>query len=175
MLSKDAFGCHVVQKAFDNVSDELKGGYVSELLTEIRETVTHRQACHVWQKLFEVRWIGKAPELMSFVNRELLGQWDEVAMGETGSLVVQNIFENCVESEKRPCTEEVMANLTKIVRGQWGNWVIQHVRISPSLLEILTNESDCRIWRSTGSRARIENCYGECHRVLGRSVCLESH
>jgi hypothetical protein len=26
--------------------------------------------------------------------------WHEVALGETGSLVVQNIFENCVEEEK---------------------------------------------------------------------------
>lgn len=130
VLSKDPFGCHVVQKAFDNVSDTLKADFVTELLGNIRETVTHRQACHVWQKLFEVRWAGRAPELMSFVNRDLVGQWTQVAMGETGSLVVQNIFENCLEAEKRPCTEEVLDNLSTIIRGQWGNWVVQHVRFS---------------------------------------------
>lgn len=26
--------------------------------------------------------------------------WHEVALGETGSLVVQNIFENCLEADK---------------------------------------------------------------------------
>jgi hypothetical protein len=26
--------------------------------------------------------------------------WHEVALGETGSLVVQNIFENCLEDDK---------------------------------------------------------------------------
>lgn len=127
-LSKDAFGCHVVQKAFDNISDELKTNFVSELLTQVRETVTHRYACHVWQKLFEVRWLDKAPEIMSSVNAELVGSWDQVAMGETGSLVVQNIFENCIEVERRPCIEEVLNNIATIIRGQWGNWVVQHVR-----------------------------------------------
>jgi hypothetical protein len=34
------------------------------------------------------------------VNEALEGMWHEVALGETGSLVVQNIFENCVEEEK---------------------------------------------------------------------------
>lgn len=129
-LSKDAFGCHVVQKAFDNVPDALKVEYVAELLTQIKETVTHRYACHVWQKLFEVRWVEKAPEIMSFVNNELVGSWTRVALGETGSLVVQNIFENCTEHERRPCIEEILCNVSTIIKGQWGNWVIQHVESS---------------------------------------------
>jgi len=28
---------------------------------------------------------------------------------------------------KRPCIEEILANVDTIARGQWGNWVIQHV------------------------------------------------
>jgi len=35
--------------------------------------------------------------------------WHEVALGETGSLVVQNIFENCLEEDKvrrRPSRSE---------------------------------------------------------------------
>jgi hypothetical protein len=34
------------------------------------------------------------------VNEALRGMWHEVALGETGSLVVQNIFENCLEEDK---------------------------------------------------------------------------
>lgn len=99
-LSMDPFGCHVVQKAFDCVPEEHKAVMVHELLRRIPETVIHRYACHVWQKLFELRWSGEPPQVMAKVNEALHGMWHEVALGETGSLVVQNIFENCIEDEK---------------------------------------------------------------------------
>ena len=99
-LSMDAFGCHVVQKAFDAVDEEYKAVFVHELLRRIPETVIHRYACHVWQKLFELRWNDSPPQIMKYVNEALRGMWHEVALGETGSLVVQNIFENCLEEDK---------------------------------------------------------------------------
>ncbi|KAG4300707.1 hypothetical protein PCANB_003049 [Pneumocystis canis] len=126
-LSMDAFGCHVVQKAFDNVAEDVKAAMVSELLRRIPETVTHRYACHVWQKLFEIRWEASPPAIMKYVNAALEGMWHDVALGETGSLVVQNIFENCLEEDKRPCIEEVLNKIDIVSKGQWGNWVIQHM------------------------------------------------
>lgn len=99
-LSMDSFGCHVVQKAFDCVPEEYKAIMVHELLRRIPETVIHRYACHVWQKLFELRWNDSPPQIMKYVNEALRGMWPEVALGETGSLVVQNIFENCLEEDK---------------------------------------------------------------------------
>ncbi|KAH7021084.1 armadillo-type protein, partial [Microdochium trichocladiopsis] len=126
-LSMDPFGCHVVQKAFDSVPEDYKAIMVHELLRCIPETVIHRYACHVWQKLFELRWTESPPQIMKFVNEALRGMWHEVALGETGSLVVQNIFENCLEEDKRPCIEEVLANIDIVAHGQFGNWCIQHV------------------------------------------------
>ncbi|KZF20651.1 ARM repeat-containing protein [Xylona heveae TC161] len=126
-LSMDAFGCHVVQKAFDCVPEEYKAIMVHELLRRIPETVIHRYACHVWQKLFELRWSGPPPQIMKHVNEALRGMWHEVALGETGSLVVQNIFENCLEEDKRPCINEVLANIDIVAHGQFGNWCIQHI------------------------------------------------
>ena len=102
-LSMDPFGCHVVQKAFDSVPEEYKAIMVHELLRRIPETVIHRYACHVWQKLFELRWTESPPQIMKYVNEALQGMWHEVALGETGSLVVQNIFENCLEEDKVSC------------------------------------------------------------------------
>lgn len=99
-LSMDPFGCHVVQKAFDSVPEDYKAIMVTELLRRIPETVIHRYACHVWQKLFELRWTKTPPQIMKYVNDALRGMWHEVALGETGSLVVQNIFENCLEEDK---------------------------------------------------------------------------
>ena len=99
-LSMDMFGCHVVQKAFDCVNEEYKAAMVKELLCCIPETVSHRFACHVWQKLLEIRWMGNPPVVMKYVNEALRGRWTEIALGETGSLVVQNIFENCLDEDK---------------------------------------------------------------------------
>lgn len=99
-LSMDAFGCHVVQKAFDSVTEDYRAAMVHELLCRIPETVMHRYACHVWQKLFELRWTGDPPQIMPTVNAALRGQWERVAQGETSSLVVQNIFENCNDVDK---------------------------------------------------------------------------
>ncbi|KAG0642554.1 armadillo-type protein [Tuber brumale] len=126
-LSMDAFGCHVIQKAFDCVSEDFKATMVAELLRRIPETVIHRYACHVWQKLFELRWSDSPPQIMKYVNEALRGMWHEVALGETGSLVVQNIFENCLEEDKRPCINEVLESIDLIAHGQFGNWCIQHI------------------------------------------------
>nr|POE84628.1 meiotic coiled-coil protein 2 [Quercus suber] len=126
-LSMDAFGCHVVQKAFDCVPEEYKTIMVHELLRRIPETVIHRYACHVWQKLFELRWSDSPPQIMKYVNEALRGMWHEVALGETGSLVVQNIFENCLEEDKRACITEVLASIDVVAHGQFGNWCIQHI------------------------------------------------
>ncbi|KAK4696595.1 pumilio RNA-binding family, partial [Lecanoromycetidae sp. Uapishka_2] len=126
-LSMDAFGCHVVQKAFDAVPEDYKAIMVHELLRRIPETVIHRYACHVWQKLFELRWSDSPPQIMKYVNEALCGMWHEVALGETGSLVVQNIFENCLEEDKRPCISEVLNSIDIVAHGQFGNWCIQHI------------------------------------------------
>jgi hypothetical protein len=126
-LSMDNFGCHVMQKALDTVAEATKTEFINEMLVDIRKTIKHRYACHVWQKLFELRWVGDPPQIMQTVNRQLRGHWADVAMGETGSLVVQNIFENCVEEDKRPCIDEILANIGTITRGQFGNWCIQHI------------------------------------------------
>jgi Pumilio-family RNA binding repeat len=127
-LSKDPFGCHVVQRAFDTTPEDYKEGMIHELIGSIPETVIHRYACHVWQKLFELRWIRPNPiRIMDYVNNALRGTWKDVAQGETGSLVVQNIFENCHKDDKRMAINEILANMDEIARGQYGNWCIQHI------------------------------------------------
>ncbi|KAG0277490.1 hypothetical protein BGZ95_005858, partial [Linnemannia exigua] len=126
-LACDPFGCHVVQKALDNVEEDCKARIVTEMFRRIRETIVHRYACHVWQKVFEIRWTDAPPAVMTYVNNAVAGRWSGVAVDETGSLVVQNIFENCAEHDKRPVLNEILQSVTTIAKGQWGNWVIQHI------------------------------------------------
>ncbi|KAG0080695.1 hypothetical protein BGZ90_011572 [Linnemannia elongata] len=126
-LACDPFGCHVVQKALDNVEEDCKARIVTEMFRRIRETIVHRYACHVWQKVFEIRWVDAPPAVMTYVNSAVVGRWAGVAVDETGSLVVQNIFENCAEHDKRPVLNEILQSVATIAKGQWGNWVIQHI------------------------------------------------
>ena len=143
-LSMDPFGCHVVQKAFDVVPDDYKAIMAHELFRRIPETVIHRYACHVWQKLFELTWNDDPPQIMKYVNNALKGMWPDVALGETGSLVVQNIFENQPEEDKvssdhamfrycilillqRQCINEILDHIDLVAFGQFGNWCIQHI------------------------------------------------
>jgi hypothetical protein len=126
-LAMDPFGCHVIQKTLDCVDSKMKNIIIEEMISNVRDSMVHRYACHVWQKLFELRWESAPPQFMKKVNQDLEGCWVDIALGETGSLVVQNIFENCVEEDKKPCIEEIIANLDTVIRGQWGNWVIQHM------------------------------------------------
>ncbi|CAO0797412.1 unnamed protein product [Mucor circinelloides] len=126
-LTCEPFGCHVVQRALECVDETSKASLVSELLVRIPETITHKYACHVWQKIFEIRWQYSPPPIMKHIHQALENQWDRVALDETGSLVIQNIFENMTETDKRPILNEVLNNIVSIAKGQWGNWVVQHV------------------------------------------------
>ncbi|KAI8334009.1 armadillo-type protein [Chlamydoabsidia padenii] len=126
-LTCEPFGCHVVQKALDSVDEETKASLVTELFERVPDTIIHKSACHVWQKVFEIRWVHYPVSVMSHVYEALKGRWAQVALDETGSLVIQNIFENLPEADKRPILNEILENMFTIARGQWGNWVIQHI------------------------------------------------
>lgn len=99
-LTCNPFGCHVVQKAIEYVDEATKANMVSELLVRIPETIMHKHACHVWQKVFEIKWFQSPPPIMKQIHASLEGQWTQVALDETGSLVIQNIFENLTETDK---------------------------------------------------------------------------
>ncbi|KAI9197186.1 armadillo-type protein [Polychytrium aggregatum] len=126
-LACDRFGCHVVQKALDTVDEDLRSALVSELFWVISETITHRFACHVWQRVFEIKWRSDGSSVIQYVHSILKGQWKSIANDENGSLVVQCIFENCTDREKAPLLSEILAHTLEISKGQWGNWVIQHI------------------------------------------------
>ncbi|KAI9247373.1 armadillo-type protein [Helicostylum pulchrum] len=127
VLTCEPFGCHVVQKVLDHVSEPVKAELISELFVKIPETITHKYACHVWQKVFEVRWSTDTTPMMNHIHESLKGRWAQIALDETGSLVIQNIFENLTEEDKRPVLDEVLQSTAMIAKGQWGNWVIQHI------------------------------------------------
>jgi hypothetical protein len=117
LLSCDRFGCHVMQKAIEKVGEEAKLNVIMELFKSIPETFTHRFACHVWQRIFEIKWEKLKPNLMEKINTSVKGIWATIANDENGSLVVQCIFENCTDEERKPIIEEVFKCTAAISKG----------------------------------------------------------
>ncbi|EEB06964.1 meiotic PUF family protein 1 [Schizosaccharomyces japonicus yFS275] len=126
-LSAHAFGCHVVQRALDFMSADHRLAVIRELIQHAESSILRRNSCHVWQKLLDMRWPEHTSFIMSQLNVLLRGKWAEIAMSEMGSLVVQNIFENCESKDETLCKTEILFQADAILCGQWGNWVIQHI------------------------------------------------
>lgn len=126
-LACDRFGCHVVQKALDTVPEDIRTHLIHELLLSVRETLIHRFACHVWQRIFQIRWSPttdangtnrtSGQQIMQYLDGVLRGQWHTIANDENGSLVVQCIFENC-GAEKSGVLREVLGRCVEVARGK---------------------------------------------------------
>ena len=116
-LAYDRFGCHVVQKAVERGEEEEKIIIIVEMLEQITESITHRFASHVWQRIFEIRWKTAFPLLYESVCKTLKGNWADIANDEHGSLVVQCIFENGGIQEKTQIIDEIFINLQTVSKG----------------------------------------------------------
>lgn len=128
-LASSQYGCHVVQRILDE-DENLRAQVVEELLVcNLPESLTSRNAVHVWAKILEMQWTGRAfrRKVFDVINRGMRGHWASVAMQETGSIVVQNLFESADEDERSECIAELLERLPECALNQWGVWVVQHV------------------------------------------------
>ncbi|KAG8897964.1 hypothetical protein FRB99_007766 [Tulasnella sp. 403] len=126
-LATNCYGTHVVQKALE-CEEEIRLLVLSELLLgDPAVTLINKHASHVWSRIMELTWTPPAPPIFAYVNKALRGRWVELATHETGSLVVQHLFENCVVEDTRDCLEEIFEGFHTVVRDQWGSFVIQHM------------------------------------------------
>lgn len=128
-LSLSQYGCHVVQRALD-AGEDLKLCIVEELMRcDLVMTLTSRNSVHVWAKVLEIKWSDPAfhRSLMGAINAAMAGRWASIAMQETGSIVVQNLFESTNPVGKAACIEEILQQLDQCASNQWGVWVVQHI------------------------------------------------
>ncbi|CAO1632967.1 unnamed protein product [Parajaminaea phylloscopi] len=128
-LAASQYGCHVVQRVLDE-GEALKQQVVEELLEgDLMSTLTSRNAVHVWAKILEIQWSDGAYRRKVFerIHRAMKGHWAAVAMQETGSIVVQNLFESADEDDNGDCVDELLEHLPECAANQWGVWVVQHI------------------------------------------------
>lgn len=94
VLACDRFGCHVVQKILDIIDEPLKMQLIQILAFHMPETIKHKFGCHVWQKIIQITWSTENSRFLYPLIQALKGQWSILANDESGSLIVQCIFEN---------------------------------------------------------------------------------
>ncbi|KAG8872179.1 hypothetical protein FRB97_007904 [Tulasnella sp. 331] len=141
-LATNCYGTHVVQKALE-CEEDIRLLVLEELLfSDPALTLINKHASHVWSRIMELTWSAPAPPIFTFINKALKGRWVELATHETGSLVVQHMFENCVEDDTRDCLEEVFSGFSAVVRDQWGAFVVQHRESVDDLCGFLLNNDD---------------------------------
>ncbi|KAI9144916.1 armadillo-type protein [Paraphysoderma sedebokerense] len=126
-LSRDQYACHVVQKAIFHIDEDIKASLVSEFLRSIPDAIVHQYASHVVTAIVQTKWVTAPPAVILYFQRALVNRWHTVALNEHGSLVVQSILDSCTEDERRPIIQEILNYAIPISKGQWGNWVIQHI------------------------------------------------
>lgn len=129
-LSVDIFGCHVVQKALDFTDDdELKRQLVDDLLESVDETINHKYACHVWQRVFELDKGMRSPHFMQSVIDSLRGRWLEISSSESGSLVIQTMVQNCTYEELalNNALDEISSAVKSLAVSRWGSWVVRQL------------------------------------------------
>ncbi|CAG7853689.1 Meiotic coiled-coil protein 2 [Serendipita indica DSM 11827] len=128
-LATNCYGTHVVQKALE-CEEEFRRVIVTELLNnDPAYTLTSKHCSHVWAKVMELSWVnGPPPPIFSIVNRSLRGKWATLACHETGSLVVQTMFENMDDAgDTLVIVDEILNNLEDVVKTQFGAFVVQHI------------------------------------------------
>ncbi|KAH7100135.1 ARM repeat-containing protein [Auriculariales sp. MPI-PUGE-AT-0066] len=128
-IATNCYGTHVLQKALD-CDDETRLVIVSELLhNDPATTLVNKHASHVFSKIMEINWQEPAPPIFSFFNNALRGKWASLACHETGSLVVQHVFENVEDEDpaKEEIVRELIAGFGNIVKNQFGAFCVQHL------------------------------------------------
>jgi len=102
---------------------------VSELLlNDPASTLVNKHASHVFSKIMEINWKDPAPPIFSYFHNALRGKWASLACHETGSLVVQHVFENVDDEDpaKDEIVCELIAGFGDIVKNQFGAFCVQH-------------------------------------------------
>ncbi|EJD54605.1 ARM repeat-containing protein [Auricularia subglabra TFB-10046 SS5] len=126
-LATNCYGTHVLQKALD-CDDEIRIMIVSELLLkDPASTLVNKHASHVFSKIMELTWSDPAPPIFAYFNNALRGKWASLACHETGSLVVQHVFENIEDDAQEEIIGELMASFSEVVKNQWGSFCVQHL------------------------------------------------
>ncbi|MCO5599905.1 hypothetical protein L7F22_054012 [Adiantum nelumboides] len=123
-LSLSTYGCRVVQRALDYVEPEEKLNIADELRDHIISCVRDQNANHVVQKILEQ---VTPTSQIDYIPQAFRGNVYSLAAHCYSCRVLQRIFEFCDQAQSRPLLEELLEDADRLMRDQYGNYVIQWI------------------------------------------------
>ena len=140
-LSLQMYGCRVVQKALESLSDEDFPRLMIEFHHNVLSCIHDQNGNHVIQKCIEVvsKRVKKANgsgdsskadflnQQIGFIIRDVLVNTATLSCHPYGCRVLQRILEHCDEQRKKEVLDEIRKCHRKLLDDQYGNYVIQHV------------------------------------------------
>lgn len=124
MLSLGTYGCRVVQKALEHVSNEEQLHLINELRLDILTCARDQNANHVIQKTLEQ---VKPTTQIDFIPAAFRNNVYNLASHCYSCRVLQRIFEHCEESQRRPLIDELLRDAERLMHDQFGNYVVQWI------------------------------------------------
>ena len=127
-MSLQTYGCRVVQKALDHVSENERKVMALELHGHVPQCVLDQNANHVIQKFIDL-----VPGDCQFVVEAFMQNLETLSCHAYGCRVLQRIFEKC--SSEPACKvidllNHVLHKIDALVMNQFGNYVVQHGMIN---------------------------------------------
>ncbi|CAG7560840.1 unnamed protein product [Fusarium equiseti] len=124
-LSRNSFGCRVVQKIVEGCLVD----QVAELLKEIKNPahlkglMQDQQGNHVIQKT-----VGTMPpDTVKFITEFCQNNARELSMDAHSCRVVQRVLERAEETDKRILLKQLHQFMDKLITDPWGNYVAGHI------------------------------------------------
>lgn len=146
-LSLSTYGCRVVQRALDCVEPEERLSIADELRDQIIPCVRDQNANHVVQKILER--VSPTSQI-DYIPQAFRGNVYSLAAHCYSCRVLQRIFEFCEKAQSRPLLEELLEDADRLMRDQYGNYVIQWI-----LSKAGRNEKDRIIRLAKGNILRL--------------------
>jgi len=123
-LSRDPYGCRVVQKALDAASRPGQLAILQEIQAGgVLEMIKDQSGNHVMQKAIERLRV----EDIMFIVKSMEGNMQTIAVHLYGCRVTQRLFERVPVTMLQALFDELFPNFLELAQDQFGNYVLQHV------------------------------------------------
>jgi len=127
-LSRDPYGCRVVQKALEICSRSPDRNLMAMILEEVRQgnplhLIKDQNGNHVMQKVLELLPLND----VAFIPQTMRGHMQTISVHLYGCRVAQRLFERAPLDELDPLFDELFPAFCELAQDQFGNYVLQHV------------------------------------------------
>jgi len=130
-LARDAEGCRLLQKAFEEASsDDVRVGLASELRTHVWEVLKCPNANHVLQICISTMRPLESQFIINEIQQAGFGGAGGAARSARhryGCRILQRLIEHCSAEQVHALVEELLCDVVGLSTHTYGNYVLQHI------------------------------------------------